>query len=59
MVALSDEQVENWRKILVTMIGPYAMLMSRDQICAIRDKMQSHIDKIEKGVSYVNTTRAK
>ena len=45
---LTDEQVENWRNILLVMIGPYALLMPREKIQAYRDMMQSRADQLEK-----------
>lgn len=36
---LTDEQVENWRKVLLSLLGPYARLMTREQIQAYRDRM--------------------
>ncbi len=38
---LTDEQVENWRRILCGMLGPYALIAPRGQIQAFRDKMQN------------------
>lgn len=37
---LTPEQAKNWRQVLFTQIGPYAMIMSVEEIQAIRDKMQ-------------------
>lgn len=42
---LTDEQVENWRKILCVTLGPYALIAPREQIQAIRDKMQKGVKK--------------
>lgn len=47
MTVLTDEQVENWRKTLIVMLGPYALLMSREQIQAYRDRLQTNADKLE------------
>jgi len=44
---LTPEQIENWRKILVGMIGPYALLMSDEEIEILRNKMQARIDRME------------
>lgn len=41
---LNDEQVMHWRFVLVGMIGPYALIAPREEIQAIRDKMQSGLD---------------
>jgi hypothetical protein len=42
---LTDEQIENWRKILVGIIGPYALLMPIEKIIAFRDNLQSFVDE--------------
>ena len=34
------QQLDNWRNMLVGMIGPYALLMSESDIQAYKDKMQ-------------------
>jgi len=44
---LTDEQIENWRKVLFGMFGPYAMVMSRAQIEAYAGNMQKYIDDSE------------
>lgn len=41
---LSPEQIENWRKVLFGMIGPYAKIMPADEIQKFRDKMQRDAD---------------
>lgn len=38
---LTDEQVENWRKALVGLVGPYAKIMPVAQIQEMRDKLSS------------------
>jgi hypothetical protein len=42
---LTDEQVENWRKILAMTLGPYAYMMPKADVQKMRDKMQSQVDK--------------
>lgn len=42
---LTDEQVAHWRQILITIVGPYALHMPREQVQAFRDKMQAQIDE--------------
>lgn len=37
---LTDEQIENWRKTLCGVLGPYALIMTREQIEAYADRMQ-------------------
>jgi len=46
-IKLSSKQVENWRKILVWMIGPYAQIMSIDEIQRFRDTMQKKVDTLK------------
>lgn len=41
---LTDEQIESWRKVLARTIGPYAFLMSKEEIQMHRDKMQKEIN---------------
>jgi hypothetical protein len=43
---LSDEQVENWRKIAYMIFGPYAGFMSREQLQMIRDMTQEGIERL-------------
>ena len=45
---LNDEQIKNWRKILCVTLGPYAMLMTKEQIQEFRNKTQKNVDKIGK-----------
>jgi len=42
-VELTDEQVENWRKILMLQIGSYALIMPKEEVQKMRDKMQEKI----------------
>lgn len=44
---LTPEQVENWRKILCGMLGPYALIMSVEDIHKMRDKFQNKINKLD------------
>jgi hypothetical protein len=44
MSDMTDEQVENWRKILYGMFGPVALLCPREQIVAYRDHFQAQLD---------------
>jgi hypothetical protein len=37
---LTPKQIENWRRVLVGIIGPYALIMPEADIQAYRDKMQ-------------------
>ena len=42
---LTKEQIANWRIVLLTMIGPYADLMSDEEVQLMRDKFQERADK--------------
>jgi hypothetical protein len=42
---LTDEQVENWRKILSMSLGPYAHIMPKEEVQKMRDKMQEYVDE--------------
>jgi hypothetical protein len=43
---LSDFHIENWRKVLHGMIGPYALIMPVKEIDAFRDKMIGDINDL-------------
>ena len=45
---LTDQQIENWRSVLVGIIGPYALLMPDEQVQALRDRYQDIADKLPK-----------
>ena len=42
---LTPEQIENWRRVLCGMIGPYALMMPSEQIQMYRDKLQGGLTK--------------
>jgi len=44
--ALTDEQIENWRRVLLVTLGPFALLMKREEIQAYKERMQTNVDKI-------------
>jgi len=44
---LTDEQIKNWRKVLIAMVGPYALIMPKEDVQKIHDKMQKEIDQRE------------
>lgn len=48
MGVLTDEQIEYWRTVLLVRFGPYALLMTKEQIQAYRDKIQEVIDSAER-----------
>lgn len=41
---MTPEQIENWRRVLIVTLGPYALHMPAEQIQAYRDKMQAALD---------------
>jgi len=36
---LTKEQIENWRKMLVGQIGPWALMMPDEEVQALKDRM--------------------
>ena len=44
---LTAKQIENWRTVLVMTLGPYALLMPDEQVQAMRNKFQVHMDEQE------------
>ena len=44
---LTDEQIENWRKVLFGMIGPYAAIMPVEKIEEMRDSMESRFAEMD------------
>ena len=44
---LTPEQIENWRRIFIMQFGPYALIMSPEEIQRVRDKMQKRINEIK------------
>jgi hypothetical protein len=43
---LTPEQIENWRNVLLGMIGPYALIMPAEQVQAMRDKFQEQANSL-------------
>lgn len=43
---MTDEQVKNYRNVLYGILGPYALLMSRDEIVAHRDALQETVNTL-------------
>jgi hypothetical protein len=41
---LTKLQIENWRSALVEVIGPYALLMTDEQVQHMRDRYQGAIE---------------
>jgi len=40
---MTDEQVENYRKVLFHIVGPYALIMPREEVIRYKDEMQSYL----------------
>jgi hypothetical protein len=45
---MTPEQIKNFRNILSAMIGAYALMMTDEQVIAMRDKFQEKINKMDK-----------
>ena len=43
---LTAEQIENWRVVLISLLGPYALLMSDAEIQEFHDKFQEGLDEV-------------
>jgi hypothetical protein len=43
---LTPEQIENWRRVLLMTLGPYALIMPGEQIQKYRDMMQKKADTL-------------
>jgi hypothetical protein len=48
VVTMNDVQIQNWRKILALQIGPYALIMPREEIQKIRNTMQGQVYELDK-----------
>ena len=44
---LTPKQIKNWRRILISLIGPYALLLPEFQIQEYRNKLQNRINIIK------------
>ena len=45
---LTDAQVENWRRVLFGIVGPYALIMSKEDIQLWRNQLQKGVDNLPK-----------
>jgi hypothetical protein len=43
---LSDDQIDNWRAVLFTMFGPYALIMPVSEIIKHKHRLQKQIDAL-------------
>ena len=48
---LTPEQIRNWRNVLSTQLGPYAFIMPVEQIEKFRDRLQGHVNQLDKGAT--------
>lgn len=48
-VSLTPEQVENWRRALCGILGPYALVMPVAAVQRMRDRFQQHADRNTNG----------
>jgi len=37
---LTPEQIKNWRSVLLTLVGPWALMMPDEDVQRMRDEMQ-------------------
>jgi hypothetical protein len=44
---LTPQQIENWRRVLLGQIGPYALLMSNDEVQQEHDRLQEIADSLK------------
>jgi len=45
-IKMTPEQIQNWRKVLVGIIGPYALIMPDEQVHKFRDRFQTKINSV-------------
>ena len=46
---LTAEQIQNWRRMLISTLGPYALIMPDAEVQKYRDRMQEHVNTMESG----------
>lgn len=44
---MTEKQIENWRRALLRIIGPFALIMPVELIVAFRDRMQEHANSLD------------
>jgi hypothetical protein len=42
---LTDEQIENWRKVMMMQFGPIALILPKEEIQLFRDRLQKAVDE--------------
>ena len=45
MTPLTEDQIRNWRHVLFVTLGPYAYLMTDEEVQAYYEKMQERLSK--------------
>lgn len=43
---LTPEQVENWRRVLLSYLGPYALIMPEKDVNKMKDRFQENINRL-------------
>ena len=56
---MTKEQIANFRKVLITMIGPYGVIMPDEDVIAYRDRLQSRVNQLPKEDELSNPTEQK
>lgn len=47
---MTEFQIENFRKVLIGIVGSYALIMPKEEVIAIRDKMQHDMSEYSKKI---------
>ena len=55
---MTPEQIQNWRRVLCTMIGPYALLMPEHEIISMRDILQAKVNNMKESDCENNETES-
>lgn len=46
MTDMTDKQIENWRNVLVSYLGPYALIMPKEQVEQAKNRFQEKLDAL-------------
>jgi hypothetical protein len=44
---MTNQQIDNFRKVLCTQMGPLALIMPKEEVVKVRDKMQSWANNLD------------
>ncbi len=44
MMFMTDEQIKNFREVLCSILGPYALIMPDEEVIKMRDKFQERLN---------------